>query len=200
MYSYSQETFDRPGAADYVLGRGSAEQQRLQEQGTNLYWLTRRLLQAAGLAPGMRVLDVGCGTGDVTLIAAELVGPSGSVLGIDCSVDVLATARSRLAAHGERHVHFRKDDAASYHEVEPFDAVVVAWCSSTRQIADRSHAQWLADTVRTLLPRIEHLGITTRDEVDISTLTDRLCAEAAESEGTACGMALVCAWARAPRE
>ena len=66
--------------------------------------------------------------------------------------------------------------------------------------ADRSHAEWLADTVRSLLPVMERLGIATRDEVDVTTLTDRLCVEAAETDGTACGVALVCAWVRTALE
>ena len=83
------DTFDRDGESGYVLGHDAAEQQRLEQQGTNLQSLTRRLLRGAGLVPGMRVLDVGCGAGDVTLIAAELVGSSGMVVGIDRSAEVL---------------------------------------------------------------------------------------------------------------
>lgn len=44
---------------------------------------------AAGLRPGMRVLDVGCGAWDVTFAAADLVGPEGSVVGLDRSPEAL---------------------------------------------------------------------------------------------------------------
>jgi ubiquinone/menaquinone biosynthesis C-methylase UbiE len=45
--------------------------------------ITERLLRSAGIEPGMRVLDIGCGAGDVSMLAAELVGSTGSVVGID---------------------------------------------------------------------------------------------------------------------
>src|SRR4051794_26176275 len=90
------------------------------------YWtpLTLRLLQDAGLAPGMHVLDVGCGIGDVSLIASELVGSSGSVLGVDRAPEVLQTARARALAGGYPEVHFVKADAGTYQPAEPFDAII----------------------------------------------------------------------------
>lgn len=54
---------------------------------------SRESLLAAGLRPGMRVLDIGCGSGGVALAAAALVGPSGSVLGVDPSQARLDEAR-----------------------------------------------------------------------------------------------------------
>jgi cyclopropane fatty-acyl-phospholipid synthase-like methyltransferase len=60
--------------ADYVLGHTSAEQQRLIRQARALAPLTERFLRDAGISSGMRVLDIGCGMGDVTMIVAQLVG------------------------------------------------------------------------------------------------------------------------------
>src|SRR5690554_3222064 len=71
------------GAVPYVLGHSEQELARLEKQGELFGAETRQVLVRAGLAPGMRVLDVGCGAGDVSLIAAELVGPAGTVIGID---------------------------------------------------------------------------------------------------------------------
>jgi SAM-dependent methyltransferase len=72
----------------------------------------------------MRVLDAGCGTGDVTLLAAELVGPDGLVVGVDRAPAVLETAAARVAARGWRHVAFVEGDAATMTVERPFDAVV----------------------------------------------------------------------------
>jgi SAM-dependent methyltransferase len=69
--------------ADYVLGHTSVEQQRLIRQARVLAPLTERFLRDAGISSGMRVLDIGCGMGDVTIIAAQLVGSAGRVTSID---------------------------------------------------------------------------------------------------------------------
>jgi ubiquinone/menaquinone biosynthesis C-methylase UbiE len=77
---------------EYVLGNAPRELQRLISQDRILRPITQRLLREAGLQEGMRVLDLGCGTGAVSLLAAEIVGPSGSVVGIDQSADAIAKA------------------------------------------------------------------------------------------------------------
>jgi len=51
---------------DYALGRSEAEYERLVEQGDVMRPMTERLFRAAGLGPGMRVLDVGCGVAKPT--------------------------------------------------------------------------------------------------------------------------------------
>ena len=56
------------------------------------------------LAPGEDVLDVGCGAGTDTLIAAQMVGPGGSVTGIDMTPEMVAKARTSAAAMGFGHV------------------------------------------------------------------------------------------------
>lgn len=84
---------------------------------------TRRLLQDAGLRPGMRVLDIGCGSGDVTLIAAELVGSAGHVVGIDRSVRMVHAAQERVSVAGVDNVTFETRDINDPPD-GPFDAVV----------------------------------------------------------------------------
>lgn len=69
-------TTERP---TYLMGRDEAEARRLIQQARLYEPSTRWLLERAGLRPGMRVLDVGSGSGDVALLARELVGPEGSV-------------------------------------------------------------------------------------------------------------------------
>jgi SAM-dependent methyltransferase len=72
----------------------------------------------------MRVLDLGCGAGDVSFLAAELVGPAGSVTGIDVDQDVLALARRRVNENGLSWVKFEQQDVETLTPMEPFDAVV----------------------------------------------------------------------------
>jgi cyclopropane fatty-acyl-phospholipid synthase-like methyltransferase len=66
----------------YTPGSES-ELERLQLQARCLEGLTRRLIRESGIRAGMRVLDLGCGPGDVAFLVAEAVGPSGSVVGVD---------------------------------------------------------------------------------------------------------------------
>jgi SAM-dependent methyltransferase len=64
--------------------------------------ITERLLRNAGIDAGMRVLDLGCGAGDVAMLGAELVGPQGSVVGIDRSQEVLNVAKEPAREGGLR--------------------------------------------------------------------------------------------------
>ncbi len=84
---------------------------------------TRALFDAADLRPGARVLDIGCGAGETTLIAAERVGPSGHVTGADVSEPLLATARTRAAARapGAAPVAWLRADAQTHAFDAPFD-------------------------------------------------------------------------------
>jgi SAM-dependent methyltransferase len=90
-----------PGVnGQYVLATGAAADYRLKLL-HGLYGPgTRRVLLEAGLKPGMRVADLGCGVGMVTALLAELVGPLGHVTGIDFSGAQLAQARERLRGSG----------------------------------------------------------------------------------------------------
>lgn len=86
---------------------------------------TLRLLTDAGLRPGMRILDVGCGAGDVCLIAADLVGTGGAVVGIDRNGGALEMARRRLDELKLANVSFVEADLdGSLDELGLFDAVV----------------------------------------------------------------------------
>ncbi|HEY1375292.1 MAG TPA: methyltransferase domain-containing protein [Gemmataceae bacterium] len=86
-------TRGRPGP--YVLATGAAAADRLRLLHAVYGPGTRRLLRAARVRPGMRAVDVGCGVGTVTALLADLVGPRGSVVGIDLSREQLAEARRR---------------------------------------------------------------------------------------------------------
>jgi SAM-dependent methyltransferase len=81
---------------EYVLATGSAAAHRLQILHSLYGPGARRLLLQAGIRPGMRVADLGCGVGMVTTLLAELVGPTGQVIGVDFSGAQLAQARELL--------------------------------------------------------------------------------------------------------
>ncbi len=112
------------GRPTYLMGRDDAEAQRLIQQARLYEPSTRWLLERAGLRPGMRVLDVGSGSGDVALLARELVGPEGSVVGVDQNPAILELARARAAAAGHDNVRFVAADVADLVLDEPVDAVV----------------------------------------------------------------------------
>ena len=75
--------------------------------------LSDRLIQAAHLAPGLRVLDVGSGTGDPALTIAGLVGPTGGVVASDPSPGMLKTAEEQAERDGLANLTFRQADVAA---------------------------------------------------------------------------------------
>jgi ubiquinone/menaquinone biosynthesis C-methylase UbiE len=76
------------------------------------------------IKPGMSVLDVGCGWGDMSLQVAAIVGPSGRVVGIDCVDAFLEEARKDAAAKGLSNVRFIRGDAEVALPENEFDYVV----------------------------------------------------------------------------
>ena len=264
----------------YVLGHGSEEHRRLILQSRFVGELTEIVFARAGLAQGMHVLDVGCGAGDVSLLAAAFVGSGGSVLGIDQSPDSVALARERAKAAGLDNVRFEVGQLEELRQDGPFDALVGRLvllylkepAAVLRRLADLvrpgglvvfqememttaravpdvplftqcgrwiveafaragvetsmgsrlysifQHAglpepqmisggrvegnprsaifEWIAQTVRSLLPMIEKTGVATKDEVGIDTLADRLRAATIEKSAVVHSPIFVGAWAR----
>jgi ubiquinone/menaquinone biosynthesis C-methylase UbiE len=265
----------------YAVGRTVEERLRLVEQDRNFGPSTTRLFREAGIATGMRVLDVGCGAGDVAFRAAALVGPSGSVIGIDADPAVLATARERAVTGEFTNVEFVQGDLRAIAFDDPFDAIVgrlvlvylpqpadmlqrltgllrpggvlafqelvlgtmpahvptlpltaqsFQWVFDTFQRAgmnltmgldlyrvfleaglpaprllvetlalageDSPLYDYLAHTVRSVLPLAERLGVATADEVQIETLSERLRREVADAHGVFLSPPMVGAWAR----
>ena len=77
------------------------------------------------LAPGERVLDLGCGAGTDSLVAAQMVGPQGRVTGIDMTPEMLAKARAAAAQMGASNVEFLESEAEQLPFADgSFDAVV----------------------------------------------------------------------------
>lgn len=110
--------------ATYTLGRTSHETARLIEQSRIYGDATKRLFNRAGIAKGMRVLEIGSGAGDVALTLAKLVGTAGQVVGVDVNAKILNTARHRAIYSGMQNVEFIAGDARTLMFDGNFDAVV----------------------------------------------------------------------------
>jgi protein-L-isoaspartate O-methyltransferase len=111
-------------ASNYALGSTDAEHERLIRQAALLAPCTDRLFREAGIGPGQRVLDLGSGVGDVSMLVARLVGPSGEVVGIERDPHSIARAKTRVAEARLATVSFIQRDASDVESVRPFDAVV----------------------------------------------------------------------------
>ena len=86
--------------------------------------MTEQFFQEAGIGTGQRVLDVGSGVGDVAMIAARLVGPSGEVVAIERDGRTVRRARERAKDAGIRNIHFAQIDIDDFVSDTLFDAVV----------------------------------------------------------------------------
>jgi cyclopropane fatty-acyl-phospholipid synthase-like methyltransferase len=90
----------------YPLGYTEDEARRLAAQAAYLEDLAGDVLRRAGLGAGMQVLDLGCGVGDLSFLAARMVGAAGTVLGIDRNASSIETARHRAVGLGVSNVQF----------------------------------------------------------------------------------------------
>jgi ubiquinone/menaquinone biosynthesis C-methylase UbiE len=150
----------QPSNPDYILGHGEDELDRLLDQAHFYGDLTEHLFHLAGIQRGMRVLDVGCGVGDVTFLAARLVGSDGYVMGVDKSPEAIRTAEQRAQAAQLTNVRFVVQDIAQFTPDEPVDAVV-----------GRLILMYLADPVgviRRLLGTLKPGAIVVFQEMDMA--------------------------------
>lgn len=86
---------------------------------------TERLLRDAGLCEGQRVLDIGCGSGDLSIFAGQVVGEGGSVVGVDRDLTPLEIARKRARAENLPQVTFHRAAAEELSDAfGPFDLVI----------------------------------------------------------------------------
>jgi SAM-dependent methyltransferase len=84
-----------------------------------------RLLNAAVIAPGQRVLDIGCGCGETTCRAARQAGPGGAALGVDLSGPMLDEGRRRATREVLSNVSFEQADVQAFpFEAEAFDVAI----------------------------------------------------------------------------
>jgi FkbM family methyltransferase len=111
-------------STDYPLGNTDAEHERLIRQAARVAPTTERFFREAGIGPGQRVLDIGSGVGDVAMLAARLVGPSGEVVAIERDPKSIAKARARVTEAGFGNVSFNESDVGEIADGKPFDAAV----------------------------------------------------------------------------
>lgn len=164
----------RPELPAYALGYSAEEFRRLELQGAFFRDLTHDVLNRAGLRAGMHVLDVGCGVGDVALLAGEFVGPAGF------EVDMGGKLYATFVAAGLA------------------DPQMIA-AGRVAGGAESPLYDYMAGVVRSLLPMMERFGVATADEVGIDTLAERLRHEALANNACIMLPPLVGAWSRGSR-
>lgn len=269
--------------SNYAMGFTSGERERLMRQGAILREPTAAMFRAAGISPGMHVLDLGSGAGDVALLVSDLVGPTGSVLGLDSDHNSVDWATRRMAEAGRTNIRFQVCEFNEFAERRPYDALVgrfilmylpdpagvlrklsaqlrgggviaffepdftvpgvafpdvplfrqcEAWFVAAMRASGAcidmgmrlhqtyraagfvkagslvSHlsgcglapgvATLFAETIRSLLPKIEQHGIAKHDEVEIETLTERLEAACRIADPQWVGQRYIGAWAIKP--
>ncbi len=121
-----------PEPAGYVLRGGQAGAARLRLLNRVKWPTTEQLLNKAGLRAGMRVLDFGCGGGEVTLRMAALVGAEGEVVGIDIDPSILRLAKQE-AAESNLPVTFYHLGAEELEEEAAYDFVYARYLLSHLQ-------------------------------------------------------------------
>ena len=168
---------------------------RLVDQAKIIDRISERYMSEAGIAPGMRVLDLGSGMGDVALLAGRLVGPAGHVLGVERSSELLEAAQQRIDDLGVTNVELVEGDVTQLPQLggRPFDAVV------GRLIL--MHVPHPAAVLRAAAALVRRGGpvvaMGTADEIDVDTLAARLRAAVVAAGGVAASPVLVGALGRA---
>ena len=107
----------------YVIRGGKPGYDRLALLARERWPDTQALLKRAGISPGMRCVDIGCGGGAVTREVAGLVAPGGTVVGIDTDQVKLGLARQAAAERGVGNVEFRVGDASDWDQPGGYDLV-----------------------------------------------------------------------------
>jgi len=144
----------------YVLGASDSETRRLINQADLYRSVTRRFFEDAGIGTGMKVLDVGSGAGDVAFIAADIVGPTGTVVGVDVNPGVLATARERAKHDKRENVTFVEGDCLTAPLGDDFDAAVGRFVVM--------HASNAEELLRSVAGRVRSGGIVAFAEGDVA--------------------------------
>ncbi len=148
----------------YVCGQSERELERLDTQGRFYEGIARRFLEAVGLAPGMRVLDIGCGTGDFSFLAADIVGPTGSVVGIDRAPEPLAVAEARASTLGVKNLGFQLSHSGDLPPGPEVDALIGRFVLM--------HQEDPTTTLRETVRHVRHGGLVAFLESHMSALVE----------------------------
>ena len=108
----------------YALTRSQDELRRLTLQDELMRESTLALFERAGITDGMRVLEVGSGAGDVAIAVSRMVGPAGSVVGVEIDPPTADAAQRRTREAGATNVEIFAGDVATLDPPGPFDAIV----------------------------------------------------------------------------
>lgn len=149
---------------NYLLGQTPAAHQRLLNMGQLFNPFTRQMLTEAGITTGMHVLDVGCGPGNVSMLAAALVGETGRVLGVDANEEVLQLAQAHAQAAGLKHLSFRAEDVLHLTLEQEYDAIIGRFILM--------HLPEPAAVLRRLTDHLRPGGIVAFQEMDLSSHAD----------------------------
>jgi len=106
------------------MGHDERERRRLALQASILNPFTEHLLRRAGISAGMRVLDIGCGIGDVSLLASRIVGRSGRVTSLDFDGRALETLKERASAEVLGNIDCVEGNVHDWDSTSRFDAVI----------------------------------------------------------------------------
>jgi ubiquinone/menaquinone biosynthesis C-methylase UbiE len=141
----------RPGArpeavTEQVTAGFTQAADRYDETGTGFFAeMGARLVDQAEVGPGMRVLDVGCGKGAVSIPAAHCVGPDGLVTGIDLAAPMLEQARARASQAALDQARFEHADAGNPpYPSQSFDVVLAGYVIQFLSRPDLAVRRWLA--------------------------------------------------------
>lgn len=149
---------DTDSVSQYLLGHTDREIERLKAQARLIDPITQRFFREAGIIPGVRVLDVGTGAGDVAFLAAEIVGDKGEVVGVDRVPAALEAARARASTRSLRNVFFREGDPSALAFERPFDAVIGRYVLQFQTDP--------ATMLRTIAGRVRPGGVVAFHEID----------------------------------
>jgi SAM-dependent methyltransferase len=144
----------------YILATGGKDTKRLRLLHDVYGPATEALLRRAGLRAGLRVVEVGCGSGNTACWVAEQVGPEGSVVAIDVSPDQIEQARRQAASRNLRNVEFHVADA--YAPRLPEGAFDLAYCRLVLM-----HLTRPADALAAMRALVRPGGVVVCEEMDL---------------------------------